>query len=80
LAGKLEAMLRDAEDGLNAVAIAKQANARATQVRDLLRELDEAGQIRRTGAGRASRWRVVTDEERIAERAAELEARTTPKA
>jgi hypothetical protein len=77
LAGKLEAMLRDAEDGLNAVAIAKQANARPTQVRDLLRELEVAGQVRRTGAGRASRWRVVTDEERIAKRAAELEARST---
>jgi hypothetical protein len=79
LAGKLEAMLREAGNGLNAVAIAKQANARATQVRDLLRELEGAGQVRRTGVGRASRWTLVTDEERIAERAAELAARSTPK-
>jgi hypothetical protein len=79
LAGRLEAMLRDAEDGLNAVAIAKFANARDRQVRDLLRELEVAGQVRRTGAGRASRWKLVTDDERIAERAAELEARSTPK-
>ena len=79
LAGKLEAMLRDAEDGLNAVAIAKQARARDTQVRDLLRELESAGRVRRTGLGRASRWRLITDAERIAERAAELEALSTPK-
>ena len=79
LAGKLEAMLRDAEDGLNAVAIAKQARARDTQVRDLLRELESAGRVRRTGLGRANRWRLITDAERIAERAAELEALSTPK-
>jgi hypothetical protein len=79
LAGKLEAMLRDAEDGLNAVAIAKQASARDAQVRGLLRELESAGRVRRTGAGRARRWRLITDEERIAERAAELEGLSTPK-
>jgi hypothetical protein len=79
VAGKLEAMLRDAEGGLNAVAIAKRANARDTQVRALLRELEGAGQVRRTGVGRASRWRLITDEDRIAERTAELEALSTPK-
>jgi hypothetical protein len=79
LAGKLETMLRDAQDGLNAVTIAKRANARDTQVRGLLRELEGAGQVRRSGVGRASRWRLVTDEERIATRTAELEARRTPK-
>jgi hypothetical protein len=79
LAGKLEATLRDAEDGLNAVAIAKQTSVRDTQVRDLLRELESAGRVRRTGVGRASRWRLVTDEERIAERTAALGALSTPK-
>jgi hypothetical protein len=79
LAGRLEAMLRDSTDGLNAVAIAKDANARNTQVRDLLRELETAGQVRRTGVGRASRWKLITDAERITERAAELEARSAPK-
>ncbi len=78
-AGTLETMLRDAEDGLNAVAIAKQARARDTQVRDLLRELERTGRVRRTGAGRGSRWRLITDEERIAERAAELDALSAPK-
>jgi hypothetical protein len=79
LADKLEAMLRDAENGLNATAIAKQASARDTQVRVLLRELESTGRVRRTGAGRASRWRLITDEDRIAQRTAELEALSTPK-
>jgi DNA-binding IclR family transcriptional regulator len=79
LADKLEAMLRDAENGLNATAIAKQASARDTQVRGLLRELESTGRVRRTGAGRASRWRLITDEERVAQRTAELEAVSTPK-
>jgi hypothetical protein len=73
LAGKLEAMLAESEDGLSAVTISKRSNARYQQVLDLLRELEKTGQIRRTGTRRTSRWRLITDEERIAERAAELE-------
>ena len=72
-------MLRDAEDGLNAVAIARQASARDVQVRDLLSELEIAGRVRRTGTGRASRWRLITDEDRVAERAAELAALSSSK-
>jgi hypothetical protein len=79
VADTLEGTLRGVEDGLNAVAIAKQAGARDTQVRGLLRELESAGRVRRTGTGRGSRWRLVTDEDRIAERAAELEAVSTAK-
>ncbi|MGH2859405.1 MAG: FaeA/PapI family transcriptional regulator [Solirubrobacteraceae bacterium] len=73
MAGKLEAMLEDADDGLSASTIAERGNARAGQVRALLRELESSGQVRRTGAGRGVRWRLVTDEERIAQRTAELE-------
>jgi hypothetical protein len=73
LAGKLEVMLRQAEDGLSAITISKRANASYTQVRDLLRELEVAGQIRRTGTRRSTLWRLITDEERIAARTAELE-------
>jgi hypothetical protein len=73
LAGKLEAMLREAEDGLSAVAIAKRSNAGYEQVLDLLRHLESTGQIRRTGSRRTSLWRLITDEERIAARVAELE-------
>jgi hypothetical protein len=76
LAGKLEAMLGEAEDGLSAITISKRSNASYNQVLELLRTLDGAGQVRRTGTRRTSRWRLVTDEERIAERAAELERRS----
>ena len=79
VAGSLEAMLRESGDGLSAAAIARGANARDGQVRDLLRELASAGKVRQSGARRASRWRLVTDEERIAERAAELAARSAAK-
>lgn len=76
-AGELEAILRDAPQGLSAVAIAKAANARDTQVRELLTDRQAAGQVRRIGSGRGTRWRLVTDEERIAERAAELQQRSS---
>ncbi len=79
LAGKLEAMLREAEDGLSAVTISKRSNAGYAQVLGLLRDLEAAGQVRRSGTRRTSLWRVVTDEERIAERAAELEALSAAK-
>ena len=73
LAGKLEAMLGAEADGLSAVAIAARSNADRAQVLDLLRELERAGTVRRTGSGRATVWRLISDEERIAERVAELE-------
>lgn len=72
-------MLRESEDGLSAVTISKSANAPGSQVRGLLRELEAGGQIRRIGTGRGTRWRLVTDDERIAERAAELGSRGTAK-
>ena len=39
----------------------------------LLHELEAAGQVRRSGARRSTVWQLITDEERIAQRAAELE-------
>jgi hypothetical protein len=74
LAGKLELMLRESADGLSATTIAKRSNAGYTQVLDLLRDMEKNGQIRRTGSRRTSLWRLITDEERIAERTAELES------
>lgn len=73
LAGKLQAMLSEADDGLSAIMIAKQSNAGYNQVRQLLRELEDSGHIRRTGTRRTTLWRLITEEERIAERVAELE-------
>lgn len=66
-AGKLEAMLGEAQDGLSAVAIAKAANPRASQARELLDDRQAAGQVRRVGTGRGTRSRLITDEERVAE-------------
>jgi predicted Rossmann fold nucleotide-binding protein DprA/Smf involved in DNA uptake len=61
-------------------ALAEQTGADATQVLRALRELESRGHVRRTGARRGTRWHAVTDEDRIRARAAELEARTHPKA
>jgi hypothetical protein len=44
----------------------------------LLRELEAAGRVRRSGQRRGTRWHAITDEERIAERAAELAALSKP--
>jgi hypothetical protein len=74
-AGKLVTMLSESADGLSVSAIVTQANARDAQVRSLLRELEASGGVHRTGIGRGTRWMIVTDEDRIAKRAAELESR-----
>lgn len=73
-AGKLEQMLA-AGDGDTTAALAKRANASPGQVLTLLRELEAAGKARRTGQRRGTRWHLVTDEDRIAARAAELARR-----
>lgn len=72
-ADRLESLLSE-NGGLSTSALAEQANANRDQVLGLLRELETAGRIRRSGQRRATRWHVITDEERIRERAAELEA------
>jgi hypothetical protein len=79
LAGKLEAMLSEEGDGLSAVTISKRSSAGYNRVLALLRELEAAGQVRRTGSRRTSLWRLITEEERIAERAAELRRLSTAK-
>ena len=74
-AGKLVQILADSE-GLTTAELAKQANADRNEVLKLLRDLEAAGLARRTGERRATRWSVITDEDRIAERAAELASRS----
>ncbi|MGZ4358029.1 MAG: hypothetical protein ACXVRU_14595 [Gaiellaceae bacterium] len=74
-AGELELLLSDT-GGLATSALAERANADRDQVLTLLRELEIAGRVRRTGQRRATRWHAITDEERIQERAAELAARS----
>jgi hypothetical protein len=67
-------------DGLTTAALAKQAGAEHDQVLALLRDLEAAQRVRRTGQRRATRWHAVTDEDRIRERAAELANRQTRRA
>ncbi len=69
----LERQLADTPVGLSANAIARQAGAGYARTLKLPHELEAAGQIRRSGARRSTVWQLITDEERIAERAAELE-------
>jgi len=74
-AEKAERMLAGS-DGLTTVALAEQAGADRDQVLNLLRDLEAARRVRRTGQRRATRWHAITDEDRIRERAAELASRT----
>jgi hypothetical protein len=71
----LERLLADTSAGLSANVIAERAGAGYNPTLKLLRRLEAAGQVRRSGSRRSTVWRLVTDEERIAERAAELERR-----
>jgi hypothetical protein len=71
----LERLLADTSAGLSATAIAEQAGAGYNPTLKLLRELEAAGRVRRSGSRRTTVWRLITDEERIADRAAELERR-----
>jgi hypothetical protein len=73
-AGRLEALLSE-NGGLTTSALAEQTNGNRDQVLTLLRELETAGRIRRTGQRRSTRWHAITDEDRIRERAADLAAR-----
>lgn len=72
-AGKLVALLADS-DGLSTRQLSERANADPRQVLPLLKEQEHAGEVRRTGTRAATRWRAITDEDRIAARVAQLEA------
>jgi hypothetical protein len=73
MAGGLEELLGQAEEGLSAVTIAKRSSASYRQVLELLGELERAGKVRRVGARRTTLWRLISDDEWIAQRTAELE-------
>jgi hypothetical protein len=73
-AGRIELLLSE-NGGLTTSALAERANGNRDQVLTLLRELEAAGRIRRTGQRRGTRWHAITDEDRIRERAAELARR-----
>lgn len=62
--------------GASAAELADQLNADRGQVLARLKELEAQGGVRRTGNRRTTRWHAITDEDRIRERAAELERRS----
>jgi hypothetical protein len=70
---QLESLLSE-NGALSTSALAERSSGNHDRVLDLLRELQAAGRIRRSGQRRATRWHLITDEDRIRERAAELEA------
>jgi predicted Rossmann fold nucleotide-binding protein DprA/Smf involved in DNA uptake len=74
-AAKVEEILASSQDGMATAAIAKQGDAKPDQVLVLLRELEDAGKVRRSGQRRGTRWHTITDEDRIQARAAELAGR-----
>lgn len=72
-ADRLESLL-SGNGGLTTSALAEQAGGNRDHILRLLRDLETAGRIRRTGQRRGTRWHAITDGDRIRERAAELEA------
>lgn len=72
-ADRLEFLLSKS-GGLTTSALAAETGESRDNVLTLLRELESAGRVRRTGQRRATRWHAITDEDRIRARAAELEA------
>jgi hypothetical protein len=76
--GKLTAILADSQ-GMRTRELATATNGDPAQVLVLLKEQESAGRVRRTGTRAATRWHVITDEDRIAARAAELASRSTRK-
>lgn len=74
-AGKLLAVL-NGSDGHTTAQIAKITNGDANQLLELLKEMEQQGDVKRSGERRATRWHLITDEDRIAERAAEIIERT----
>jgi type II secretory pathway component PulF len=70
-------VLLEADVGLSTAELARQSNAETAKVLPLLREMEAAGSVRRTGQRRGTRWHAVgSEEEWIAQRAAELAARS----
>jgi hypothetical protein len=67
----LHALLGE-RDGLTTTAIVQRTATNRVRILAVLRRLETDGQIRRTGVRRSTRWHAITDEDRIAQRAAQL--------
>jgi hypothetical protein len=73
LEAAVEALLRDAPDGLSAVTLSKRTGASYARVSTILERLARDGRARASGSRRTSLWQLISEEQLIAERAAELE-------
>jgi hypothetical protein len=71
-AAKLTTLLTGS-DGMTTRELANTTHGDQGQILSLLRELEQADQVRRTGQRRGTRWHAITDRRRIAVRVAELE-------
>jgi CRP-like cAMP-binding protein len=60
-------------EGLTTSEIAEQAGLERAEALSVLKDLESKGEVRRSGQRRGVRWHAYTDEDRIRERAAELE-------
>jgi CRP-like cAMP-binding protein len=75
-AEKVERVLAGPE-ALTTREIAERAGGEREQVLARLRELEASGRVRRQGERRGTRWRLFSEEDWIARRAAELAARSS---
>lgn len=73
-ADRMVSLLSD-NGGLTTSALAEKTGVNRDHVLRLLRDLETAGRIRRTGQRRATDWHAISDEDRIRQRAAELAGR-----
>jgi hypothetical protein len=78
-AGKLTALL-DGSPGMSTSELAAATNGKPDQILALLRGLENDNQVRRTGERRGTRWHLITHEDRVAARAAELAAQSKRRA
>lgn len=74
-AGKLTALLAGSA-GMSTSELATATSGRSDQILALLRELERTDEVRRTGERRGTRWHLITDEDRVAARAAEIAAQS----
>jgi hypothetical protein len=73
--GKLLDLLKGSE-GLTTRQVAKQSQGDSSAILALLKEQEAGGNVRRSGNRASTRWHLVTDEDRVAARAAEIAAQS----
>ena len=72
--GKLTGLLAGSE-GLRTRDLAQRTNGDPALILDLLKEQEAAGNVRRSGNRAATRWHLITDDDRIVARVTELNSR-----